>query len=223
MKCPKCGSIIPDDSRNCPECYTPIIKIKPLRVCTNCGSEVPDDRDSCPGCGRTVKRRAHQTASSGSVKGNQKSMDSFTASDSVRSTSSHGFLSEFKREKYAWLQAVVPGTLALLYHLLILRNDINFNLINTFIIYEALVFFFGYHDIKELNKRPEMMEGLVYSEKFVYMTYFLPILSLWDRKQLPGMNRKAIYPMVHTVIFTLLILSVMFTMDIRVLTEANTI
>lgn len=219
MKCPKCGSNIPDDSRNCPDCHTPIIKIKPMRVCMNCGSEVPDDADSCPGCGRTVKRKAHQTASGSSQFDNEKNAGN--GSRQVSSSSENHFIKVLKREKYAWLQAILPGTLALLYHLLVLRDNLSFNLVNTFIIYEALVFFFGYHDIKELNRRPEMMEGLVYSEKFVYTTYFLPILSLWDRRQLPGMDRKALYPLIHTVIFTVLIISVMFTMDIRALTLAN--
>lgn len=222
MKCPKCNSDIPDNSRNCPKCGTPIIRIKPMRVCTNCGSEVPDDLDTCPGCGRTVKRKSHQKSASNSSKEKPDGTSGFSSSEN-RTSMGSAFLNELKREKYAWLQAVVPGTLALLYHLLVLRNNINFNLINTFIIYEALVFFFGYHDIKELNRRPEMMEGLVYSEKFIYMTYFLPTLSLWDRKQLPGMNRKALYPLIHTVIITLLIISIMFTMDTKAIAMANTI
>ena len=88
-----------------------------------------------------------------------------------------------------------------------------FNLANTFLIFEALVFIFGYMDIKDLEKRPEMMGGLVYSGRFVYMSYFLPILSLWERKQLPGMNRRAMYPLVHTVLFTILVFSVMISMN----------
>ncbi|ETP73404.1 hypothetical protein UYO_0628 [Lachnospiraceae bacterium JC7] len=223
MKCPKCNSDIPDNSRNCPKCFTPIIKIKPMRVCTNCGSEVPDDADTCPGCGRTVKRKAHQTGSFNSETDRRNDTTGFSAASEARSSSGNKILNELKRDRYAWLQAVLPGTLALLYHLLILRNNISFNLVNTFIIYEALVFFFGYSDIRELNRRPEMMEGLVYSEKFVYMTYFLPTLSLWDRRLLPGMNRKALYPLIHTVIFTLLIISIMFTMDIRAISQANPI
>lgn len=224
MKCPKCGSVIPDDSVNCPECYTPIIKIKPMRVCTNCGSEVPDDADTCPGCGRSIKRRAHQKGAFESASTNSGDGKACESSFGNGYTVSGKLVKELKKEKYAWLQAVLPASFALIYHLFVLRNNITFNLINTFIIFEALVFFFGYHDIKELNKRPEMMEGLVYSEKFVYMTYFLPILSLWDRRLLPGMNRKALYPLIHTILFTILIFSVMIKMDVHTMASlGNTI
>ncbi|SFG42754.1 zinc ribbon domain-containing protein [Oribacterium sp. WCC10] len=204
MKCPRCGADISDNTQNCPCCHTPIVKIKPLRVCTNCGSEVPDDADKCPGCGRTVRRRTHQTSGKS------------TGSDTVPGKSAAGnstLINDIKKEKFAWLQATVPAILAIAYHLLVLRNNLIFNLMNTFIIYEALVFIFGYLDIKNLNTRPEMMEGLVFSEKFIYMSYFLPILSLWERKHLPGMNRRALYPLIHAVLFTILIVTVMITMD----------
>ncbi len=222
MRCPKCNSDIPDDSRKCPKCFTPIIKIKPMRICTNCGSEVPDDADICPGCGRGIKRKAHQTASGNSASGYREKAES-TSTGTDGNNCHSKLISEFKRDKYAWLQSFLPGTLALIYHFLVLRNNITFNLINTFIIYEALSFFFGYKDIKNLSTRPEMMDGLVYSEKFVFMSYFLPMLSLWDRRQLPGMNRRALYPLIHTVIFTLLIISVMFTMDIRAMALAGAV
>lgn len=221
MKCPKCGSFIPDDSRNCPECSTPIIKIKPMRVCTNCGSEVPDDADTCPGCRRSIKRKAHQKSSFDSASMNQEYTGSGSSSVKKGSTGGFKLIEEMKREKYAWLQAILPVSLALIYHIFVLKHNITFNLINTFIILEAMNFFFGYHDIKELNERPEMMEGLVYSEKYVYMTYFLPVLSLWERRQLPGMNRKALYPLIHTILFTILIFSVMIKMDAHALSNVG--
>lgn len=223
MNCPKCGADIDAHVSNCPKCGNPIIRIKPMRVCTNCGSEVPDEADKCPGCGRTVKRRSHQTAggfdsaNNSGAGGYSKPGDSGSGIYSGEGVGAKGnagsFAAELKREKYAWLQAVVPGVLALAYHWLVLRDNMEFNLANTFLIFEALVFIFGYMDIKDLEKRQEMMGGLVYNEKFIYMTYFLPILSLWERKQLPGMNRKAIYPLVHIVLVTILVFSVMISMN----------
>ncbi len=210
MRCPKCGADIDNNSTTCPKCGTPIIKIKPMRVCTNCGCDVPDDADKCPGCGRTIKRRAHQTMGS-----------SFTGESDIQSRTGSQeeslFKKTIKKDRYAWMQSIVPGVLALVYHWLVLRDNMGYNLVNTVIIFEALVFYYGYKDIKDLNKRPEMMGGLVFSEKFIYLTYFLPILSLWERRQLPGMDRKAIYPILHTVLFTLLILSIIIGMDIYML------
>ena len=213
MKCPNCGSLIPDDSVNCPECRTPIIKIKPLRVCTNCGSEVPDEADKCPGCGRSIRRKAHQKSSFDSASMNHDSANYGESSMKKEKSNRFKLIEELKREKYAWLEAILPVSLAFIYHIFVLRQNIAFNLVNTFIILESFTFYFGFNDIKELSKRPEMMEGLVYSEKYVYMTYFLPILSLWERRQLPGMNRKSLYPLIHTILFTILIFSIMIKMD----------
>ncbi len=216
MRCPKCGSDINEHTTECPKCGTPIIKIKPLRVCTNCGSEVPDDADICPGCGRTIKRRAHQTADR-----NQKTENAETGNKSQKFTGTN-FTDVIKKDRYAWMQAVIPGILALLYHWFMLRDQMGFNLVNTLIIFEALVFFFGYHDIKDITKRPEMMDGLVFSEKFIYLSYFLPVLSLWDRRKLPGMDRKAMYPVIHMILFTLLLLSIMISMDANLIASMNT-
>ena len=223
MNCPKCGADIDAHTSNCHKCGNPIIRIKPMRVCTNCGSDVPDEADKCPGCGRTIKRRKHQTAGgfgstntsgAGWVSASDASgTGAFDGGMSNAKGTAGGFIAELKKEKYAWLQAIVPGVLALAYHWLVLRDNMEFNLANTFLIFEALVFIFGYMDIKDLEKRPEMMGGLVYSSRFVYMSYFLPILSLWERKQLPGMNRRAMYPLVHTVLFTILVFSVMISMN----------
>ncbi len=217
MRCPKCGADIDNTTTTCPKCGTPIIKIKPMRVCTNCGSDVPDDADKCPGCGRTIKRRAHQTMGSSFTDASAGSQTTAEKQDE-----SH-FKKTIKKDRYAWMQAVIPGVLALLYHWLVLRNHMEFNLVNTLIIFEALIFYYGYKDIKDLNKRPEMMGGLIFSEKFIYLTYFLPILSLWERRQLPGMDRKAIYPIIHTVLFTLLAISIMISMDAHLIASVKTV
>lgn len=215
MNCPKCGADINEHTNACPKCGTPIIKIKPLRICTNCGSEVPDDADMCPGCGRTIKRRAHQATST------DRTSESGDKVHKTQKIAGNSFIESIKKDRYAWMQAAIPGILALLYHWLMLRDKMGFNLVNTVIIFEALIFFFGYHDIKDISRRPEMMEGLVFSEKFIYLTYFLPVLSLWDRRKLPGMDRKATYPVIHVVLFTLLLLSIMISMDANLLASMH--
>ena len=108
MKCPKCGAEISDYASHCPACGTPIVKIRPKRVCTNCGAEVPDDATVCPGCGRPVKRREHQQPHGANAGG-------------AAAMHGSGFMARIRqswaRDKYAWLQAVLPIVLAFLYHI----------------------------------------------------------------------------------------------------------
>lgn len=197
MKCPKCGKEISDYERNCPYCGTPIIKIRPKRVCTNCGSEVPDDASVCPGCGRPVKRR--ETLQN-QAKRSEHREDACGASEPSRKDA---FVRMMKKDRYAWLQAVLPAVLAFLYHATLLQDNETFNLMNTALILEGLTFFFGYLDVKEISKRPEMFGGVAFSSRYMYLSYFLPVLSFWERRTLPGMKRNALYPVVHVVLLML--------------------
>ena len=211
MKCPKCGAEISDYASSCPECGTPIVKIRPKRVCTNCGAEVPDDATVCPGCGRPVKRREHQQAhganAGGANAGGAASMHGSGASFTA------GIRQSWKRDKYAWLQAVLPIVLAFLYHINLLQDKMSFNLMNTALIFEGLIFFFGYLDVKEISQRPEMYGGVAFSSRYMYLSYFLPVMSFFERRQLPGMKRNALYPIVHAVLLAIFVVLMLFTSD----------
>lgn len=211
MKCPKCGAEISDYASHCPECGTPIVKIRPKRVCTNCGAEVPDDATVCPGCGRPVKRREHQQPrganAGGANAGGASSMHGRSASFTARIRQS------WKRDKYAWLQAVLPIILAFLYHINLLQDKMSFNLMNTALIFEGLIFFFGYLDVKEISQRPEMYGGVAFSSRYMYLSYFIPVMSFFERRQLPGMKRTALYPIVHAVLLALFTILMLFTSD----------
>ena len=214
MKCPKCGAEISDYASHCPECGTPIVKIRPKRVCTNCGAEVPDEATVCPGCGRPVKRREHQqahAANAGGASATQGSGTSFTA----------GIRQSWKRDKYAWLQAVLPIILAFLYHINLLQDKMSFNLMNTALIFEGLIFFFGYLDVKEISQRPEMYGGVAFSSRYMYLSYFLPVMSFFERRQLPGMKRNAVYPIVHAVLLAIFLILMLFTSDEVMLLQAG--
>ena len=219
MKCPKCGAEISDYASSCPECGTPIVKIRPKRVCTNCGAEVPDDETVCPGCGRPVKRREHQQAhaanAGGANAGGSSSMHGRDASLTARIRQS------WKRDKYAWLQAVLPIVLAFLYHINLLQDKMSFNLMNTALIFEGLIFFFGYLDVKEISQRPEMYGGVAFSSRYMYLSYFLPVMSFFERRQLPGMKRNAIYPIVHAVLLAIFVVLMLFTSDEVMLLQAG--
>ena len=187
MKCPKCGAEISDYASHCPACGTPIVKIRPKRVCTNCGAEVPDDATVCPGCGRPVKRREHQQASGANAGGANEG--------GAAAMHGSGFMARIRqswaRDKYAWLQAVLPIILAFLYHINLLQDKMSFNLMNTALIFEGLIFFFGYLDVKEISQRPEMYGGVAFSSRYMYLSYFLPVMSFFERRQLPaGTTRK---------------------------------
>lgn len=219
MKCPKCGAEISDYASNCPECGTPIVKIRPKRVCTNCGAEVPDDATVCPGCGRPVKRREHQQAhganAGGANAGGAAAMHDSGASFTARIRQS------WTRDRYAWLQAVLPIVLAFLYHINLLQDKMSFNLMNTALIYEGLIFFFGYLDVKEISQRPEMYGGVAFSDRYMYLSYFLPVMSFFERRQLPGMKRNALYPIVHAVLLALFAILMLITSDEVMLLEVG--
>ena len=219
MKCPKCGAEISDYASSCPKCGTPIVKIRPKRVCTNCGAEVPDDATVCPGCGRPVKRREHQQAhaanAGGANAGGASSMHGRSASFTARIRQS------WKRDKYAWLQAVLPIVLAFLYHINLLQDKMSFNLMNTALIFEGLIFFFGYLDVKEISQRPEMYGGVAFSSRYMYLSYFLPVMSFFERRQLPGMKRNAPYPIVHAVLLAIFVVLMLFTSDEVMLLQAG--
>lgn len=209
MKCPKCGAEISDYASHCPACGTPIVKIRPKRVCTNCGAEVPDDATVCPGCGRPVKRREHQQAHGANAGG--------ANAGGAAVMHGSGFMARIRqswaRDKYAWLQAVLPIVLAFLYHINLLQDKMSFNLMNTALIFEGLIFFFGYLDVKEISQRPEMYGGVAFSSRYMYLSYFLPVMSFFERRQLPGMKRNALYPIVHAVLLAIFIVLMLFTSD----------
>ncbi len=217
MKCPKCGAEISDYASHCPACGTPIVKIRPKRVCTNCGAEVPDDATVCPGCGRPVKRREHQQASGANAGG--------ANAGGAAAMHGSGFMARicqsWARDKYAWLQAVLPIVLAFLYHINLLQDKMSFNLMNTALIFEGLIFFFGYLDVKEISQRPEMYGGVAFSSRYMYLSYFLPVMSFFERRQLPGMKRNALYPIVHAVLLALFAILMLFTSDEVMLLEVG--
>lgn len=232
MKCPKCGAEISDYASSCPECGTPIVKIRPKRVCTNCGAEVPDDATVCPGCGRPVKRREHQQAhganAGGANAGGASAMHG-CGSNAGSTSATHGSGASFTarirqswtRDRYAWLQAVLPIVLAFLYHINLLQDKMSFNLMNTALIYEGLIFFFGYLDVKEISQRPEMYGGVAFSDRYMYLSYFLPVMSFFERRQLPGMKRNALYPIVHAVLLAIFLVLMLFTSDEVMLLQAG--
>lgn len=230
MKCPKCGAEISDYASHCPECGTPIVKIRPKRVCTNCGAEVPDDATVCPGCGRPVKRREHQQAhganAGGANAGGAAAMHGGGVNaGGASATQGSGFMARIRqswaRDKYAWLQAVLPIVLAFLYHINLLQDKMSFNLMNTALIFEGLIFFFGYLDVKEISQRPEMYGGVAFSSRYMYLSYFLPVMSFFERRQLPGMKRNALYPIVHAVLLAIFVILMLFTSDEVMLLEAG--
>lgn len=217
MKCPKCGAEISDYASHCPACGTPIVKIRPKRVCTNCGAEVPDDATVCPSCGRPVKRREHQQPHGANAGG--------ANAGGAAAMHGSGFMARIRqswaRDKYAWLQAVLPIVLAFLYHINLLQDKMSFNLMNTALIFEGLVFFFGYLDVKEISQRPEMYGGVAFSSRYMYLSYFLPVMSFFERRQLPGMKRNALYPIVHAVLLALFAILMLITSDEVMLLEVG--
>lgn len=237
MKCPKCGAEISDYASHCPECGTPIVKIRPKRVCTNCGAEVPDDATVCPGCGRPVKRREHQqvhAANAGGAHADGATSMHDNGANAGGAASAHAsganaggatftahICQSWKRDKYAWLQAVLPIVLAFLYHINLLQDKMSFNLMNTALIFEGLIFFFGYLDVKEISQRPEMYGGVAFSNRYMYLSYFLPVMSFFERRQLPGMKRNALYPIVHAVLLAIFVVLMLFTSDEVMLLEAG--
>lgn len=232
MKCPKCGAEISNYASHCPECGTPIVKIRPKRVCTNCGAEVPDDATVCPGCGRSVKRREHQQAhaanvggvnagGAASMHGSGVNAGGASATQGSGTSFTAGIRQSWKRDKYAWLQAVLPIVLAFLYHINLLQDKMSFNLMNTALIFEGLIFFFGYLDVKEISQRPEMYGGVAFSSRYMYLSYFLPVMSFFERRQLPGMKRNALYPIVHAVLIAIFVILMLFTSDEVMLLQAG--
>ena len=217
MKCPKCGAEISDYASHCPACGTPIVKIRPMRVCTNCGAEVPDDATVCPGCGRPVKRREHQQPHGANAGG--------ANAGGAAAMHGSGFMARIRQswvcDKYAWLQAVLPIVLAFLYHINLLQDKMSFNLMNTALIFEGLIFFFGYLDVKEISQRPEMYGGVAFSSRYMYLSYFLPVMSFFERRQLPGMKRNALYPIVHAVLLAIFAILMLFTSDEVMLLEVG--
>ena len=130
-------------------------------------------------------------------------------------------LESWSRDKYAWLQAVLPIILAFLYHINLLQDKMSFNLMNTALIFEGLIFFFGYLDVKEISQRPEMYGGVAFSSRYMYLSYFLPVMSFFERRQLPGMKRNALYPIVHAVLLAMFVILMLFTSDEVMLLEVG--
>lgn len=210
----------------------PIVKIRPKRVCTNCGAEVPDDATVCPGCGRPVKRREHQQAhaanagganagGAAAMHGSGVNADGASATQGSGTSFTARIRQSWARDKYAWLQSVLPIVLAFLYHINLLQDKMSFNLMNTALIFEGLIFFFGYLDVKEISQRPEMYGGVAFSNRYMYLSYFLPVMSFFERRQLPGMKRNAVYPIVHAVLLAIFLILMLFTSDEVMLLQAG--
>ncbi len=215
MKCPHCGAELPAHASYCPSCGQPILRIRPKRVCTNCGAEVPEDADHCPGCGRPVRRKMPKDHT-------EKSDSAARTGAQVRAGAGRSaFRTMLRRDRYAWLQAVLPPVLAILYRLFLLRHDPGVDLLNTFLLLEGLIFFFGYLDIQEISKRPEMYDGAAFSSRYMYLSYFAPMLSLWERPKLPGMEPKALYAPVHTVLLTIFVAVYVFSSNGAVLLQSS--
>ncbi|HAT01750.1 MAG TPA: hypothetical protein DCS54_00515 [Oribacterium sp.] len=196
MKCNHCGNEIPDHADYCPFCHTPIIRIHPKRICSHCGTEVPDGAEQCPGCGRKVQRKAAQT--------------------SCPSSSS----SRLGMDTYAWLQAILPFLAATSYHFLALKEHPGFNLVNTLLLFEGLTIFLGHMDIRMLSGWTEYGSSIL-TDRFIYLTYFLPAYSMWQRRELPGMNHKAWYPWFALILFTLFFFLILLSWNILQFTGEN--
>lgn len=215
MKCPHCGAELPAHASYCPSCGRPVLRIRPKRVCTNCGAEVPEDADHCPGCGRPVRRRAQ-------TEGDEQEASSGTTGVGANvGAGRSSFAAALLRDRYAWLQAILPPVLATLYRLFLLRHNANLDLENTLLLLEGFIFFFGYLDVKDISARPEMYDGAAFSSRYMYLSYFVPMLSLWERRRLPGMHPRAAYAMVHTVLVTIFVIVYVFTSDGAVLLQSG--
>ncbi len=205
MKCPHCGAEIPDDSRNCPSCGTPIIKIKPKRVCMNCGSEVPDGAEVCPGCGRKIRRRPEQKDSCRSSASGANAGASTGCTQKNGGSRQSGFFI-LPGDRFALMQCILPAVAAVLYHSFILQQNLVFNLINTALLYEGLIFFFGYMDFDLLEERFHNLYGRSLDHRYRSLSCFLPVLGFFERRKLPGQDPKAWYPYLHVVILILFLI-----------------
>lgn len=188
MKCNHCGNEISDQAERCPYCHTPILRIRPKHVCPNCGTEVPDTMDHCPGCGKTVRRSASE-----GTNGSERSH-----------ASKHSGL-----DTYAWLQAIVPMLVATLYHFSALHEHPGFNLVNTLLLFEGLTIFFGYLDVRTLSGRIGYGSEIM-PHSYIVLSYVLPAYSMWQRRELPGMKKTALYPVVSLLLFTIFFFIVLF-------------
>ena len=79
----------------------------------------------------------------------------------------------------------------------------------------------GKVDLKEISQRPEMYGGVAFSSRYMYLSYFLPIMSFFERRQLPGMKRNALYPIVHAVLLAIFAILMLFTSDEVMLLEVG--
>lgn len=52
MICPKCGTELPNDAKECPQCG---VRFVPGKYCPHCKSVMPADASVCPTCKRTVE------------------------------------------------------------------------------------------------------------------------------------------------------------------------
>lgn len=60
MICKHCGREIDEHAERCPYCKTPLIRIKPKRICAYCKAEIKKGDMVCPGCKRNVPEKIRE-------------------------------------------------------------------------------------------------------------------------------------------------------------------
>lgn len=166
------------------------MKIEPKHICSHCGTEVPEGAEFCPGCKRRIRRagreeeRRERGAAEPEPSGEQ-------GKDSAQS------------EVYVWAQAVLPTLLALGFYFLKAEEAAE-HLRRTLLLFGGLTALFGLMDTAELNRRLHQ-RGMRLSDELRFQLAFFPILGLWKRRMLPGMDRTAAYPHVHSILLLLFV------------------
>lgn len=169
----------------------------------NCGSEVPDDADVCPGCGRKISRRPDQRDSyHADVASGANAGDSAGFTQKNGSSHQSGFFI-LPGDRFALMQCILPAVAAVLYHSFFLQQNLIFNLMNTALLYEGLIFFFGYMDFDLLEQRFQNLYDRDLDLRYRNLSFFFPILGFFERRKLPGQDPKAWYPYLHVAILIL--------------------
>lgn len=194
MKCNKCGAEISEKEKYCPRCGNPIIRIKPKSLCSGCGTEIPDNVEYCPGCGKKIIRRSPEEKSLGNE--NRISTDNAGSGNIPNVSFSSGSI---RKDVYAWEQAVLPSLIALIYFLVKQGGEGSQALLNSLLIFAGFTVMFGFMDVAELNR---ILRGqkMVLSEELQMQIAFLPIVGLWKRRLIPGLDKAAAYPHAHCIL-----------------------
>lgn len=166
------------------------MKIEPKHVCSHCGTEVPEGAEFCPGCKRRI-RREERAGAQGEKDSTEPEPSGESGEGSVRS------------EAYVWAQAVLPALLALGFYFLKAEEAAE-HLRRTLLLFGGLTALFGLMDTAELNRRLHQ-RGMRLSDELRFQLAFFPILGLWKRRMLPGMDRTAAYPHVHSILLLLFV------------------